>query len=368
LFAVSNQSDNVRVEQSRNVRVKKVEWWKGRVYQNQYHHSTMKYFTMSEKEIEHYEIIKRSLERELIVKEAAELTNLSERHVYRLRNGVKKKGPQGLIHGNRGRESNNKVPEKERRKIVDFFKDENHQDFGPTFATEKLGEIGIQHSSETIRGIMIEEEIWKPKKRKTCDYRSRRERKGHYGEMTQFDGSYHDWFEKGEEDCLLAGIDDATSTITHAQFAEGENENLPDVFSFFNEYFLSIGKPKSIYLDKLSTYYNNLMENKKENLTQFQRAMEELDIEPIPAHSPQAKGRVERLFNTLQDRLIKEMRLKGISSKKEANEYLREEFIPSFNKKYGKKPREKGNFHRKVNEKEDSSKDSFETGYKGCSK
>jgi len=317
-----------------------------------YHHSIM-YITMSRKKIEQYGVIKRSLKGELTVEDVSNLISLSERHVYRLRAEVKKEGPKALVHKNKGKESNNKVQEKTRKKIVGFFDNKKHQDFKPGFTAEKLKENHHVHrSSETIRKIMIEEGIWKPKTKKTVDYRSRRKRKGHYGEMIQFDGSYHDWFEKGKKCCLLAGVDDSTGIIVHARFVK--NENLQDISFYWNEYFLSHGKPFSIYLDKFSTYYNNLTENKKENLTQFQRMMKETDVKPIVAHSPQAKGRVERLFNTLQDRLIKEMRLKNIFTEEKANRYLVEEFLPEFNEKYGKDPLEKGNFHKKVSKEEKS--------------
>jgi hypothetical protein len=310
----------------------------------------MKYFNMSLKEVQKQEIIKRSLRKEITVEGASKINGLSERQIYRLRKGFKEKGIEIFVHGNRGRISNNRIPDEERKRIADIIR-KNYHDFRPTFATEKLAEAhNTYYSPETVRGIMIEYNIWKPKKRKSIDYRQRRERKEHYGEMIQFDGSYHDWFEKGEEICLLAGIDDATSAITHLMFVK--NENLQDIFSFCSEYFLSSGKPLKIYLDKLNAYYNNLVEDKKENLTKFQRAMKELDIEVLTAHSAQAKGRVERLFNTLQDRLVKEMRLKGISNKEDANRYLKEEYITLFNKKYAKPPTKKGNFHRKLTERE----------------
>jgi hypothetical protein len=171
--------------------------------------------------------------------------------------------------------------------------------------------------------------------------------------MEQFDGSYEYWFEdRGPYCCLLASIDDAKGTITEAKFVSDEG-TLP-VFGFWEEYFLTQGKPRSIYLDKLRTYYNNLKPalDDEEMLTQFQRAMRELAVEPIVAHSPQAKGRIENLFKTLQDRLIKEMRLKNISDINTANRFLKEEFIPWFNAKYGLEPARKANLHRKLTQQE----------------
>jgi len=176
--------------------------------------------------------------------------------------------------------------------------------------------------------------------------------KEYYGEMEQFDGSYEYWFEnRGPYCCLLISVDDATSKITQAQFVQDEG-TFP-VFRFWQEYLLTHGKPRSIYLDRLRTYYNNILPEKDEEmLTQFQRAMRELGIEPIVAYSPQAKGRVENRFKALQNRLIKEMRLRNISDIKRANQFLKEEFIPWFNQKYGKEPVKKTDLHRKLTLKE----------------
>jgi len=162
----------------------------------------------------------------------------------------------------------------------------------------------------------------------------------------QFDGSYEKCFEnRGPECCLLASIDDATGIVPLAQFVD--DEGVMPVFKFWLDYLLRIGKPKSIYLDKFSTYHNNHASAKdnQELLTQFQRAAQEIGIELIVAHSPQAKGRIERLFGTLQDRLIKEMRLKGISNKKTANAFLEKEFLPWFNNRFARQSRKKGNLH-----------------------
>lgn len=245
------------------------------------------------------------------------------------------------------------MPETERQKIVKLLH-WRYSDFKPTHASEKLAEVhNIRKDSKTIRQIMITEGLWKSRRKKKLEYRCSRPRKEHYGEMEQFDGSYHRWFEnRAPECCLLASIDDATSKVTEARFVKDEG-TLP-VFDFFHEYFLTHGKPRSIYLDKLRTYYNNLkpaLEN-EEMLTQFQRAMRELNVEPIVAHSPQAKGRIERLFNTFQDRLVKELRLKNISDFKIANKFLKEEFIPWFNNRHSLEPLKRVNLHRKLNQQE----------------
>ena len=313
----------------------------------------MFYISMSQKDLDRYEIIQRSLRKEITVEKAGELLSISERQVYRLRNKIKQNGAQGLIHISRGRPSNRKIPDKEQQKIIKLLH-KHYYDFKPTHAAEKLQAHSINRDPKTIRQIMIDQGLWKPSKRKQAKYRCQRPRKEHFGEMQQFDGSYEKWFEdRGPQDwCLLAAIDDATGTITKAQFAPHEG-TLP-VFSFWKDYFAQHGKPRSIYLDKLRTYYNNhpCARDAEEMLTQFQRAMRQLGIEPIVAHSPQAKGRIERLFGTLQNRLIKEMRLKNISAPETANQFLEQEFIPWFNNRYAVLAKSKADLHRKLTRQE----------------
>lgn len=313
----------------------------------------MTYISMSKKDLDKYDVIKRTIRREITVKKAGELLRLCERQIHRLKNKIKERGAAGLIHGNRGKPSNRRMPEKERQKIISILR-QRYSDFRPTHASEKLRDIhGIDKDPKTIRLIMTAEGLWKPKKQRGSEYRCARPRKDHFGEMQQFDGSYHLWFEdRGPEYCLLASIDDAANNVTQAQFAKDEG-TLP-VFGFWNGYFLIHGKPRSIYLDKLRTYYNNHPGalGDEEMLTQFQRAMRELGIEPIVAHSPQAKGRIERLFATFQDRLVKELRLRNISDPETANQFLKEEFIPWFNQRYGVEPNQKANLHRKLSRQE----------------
>ena len=313
----------------------------------------MTYISMSQQDLNKYDVIKRAIRKEITVKKAGELLHLCERQIYRLKDRVRQKGAEGLIHGNRGKSSNRRMPERERQQIINLLH-QCYSGFKPTHTSEKLAEVhGIKKDPKTIRQIMIGEELWIPRKQKKPDYRSSRPRKEHYGEMEQFDGSYEYWFEnRGPYGCLLASIDDAKGTITEAKFAADEG-TLP-VFDFWKEYFLTHGKPRSIYLDKLRTYYNNLKPalDDEEMLTQFQRAMRKLGVEPIVAHSPQAKGRIENLFKTLQDRLIKEMRLKNISDIKTANQFLKKEFLPWFNQKYGREPAKKANLHRQLTQTE----------------
>lgn len=182
-------------------------------------------------------------------------------------------------------------------------------------------------------------------------HRTWRERRAHRGELIQFDGSYHDWFEgRGEtnEQCLLAAIDDATSEVLHAEFAA--HEGVLPVMGFWRVYAGRHGLPKAIYVDKFSTYRMHVREAREntDTKTQLQRAMTTVGVEVIFANSSQAKGRIERLFKTFQDRLVKELRFRNISSVKEANRFLTKEFLPAFNKKFAVAPRDQDDFHRPV--------------------
>ena len=309
---------------------------------------------MSVKELDRFQIIKKLVGEYINGTEAAKLLHLSVRQIRRLKVRVKKSGAKGLIHGNRGMESHNRINKNEKEKIIGLLH-ERFNDFGPAFASEKLSEDhGIDRDPKTIRQIMTDEGLWKPRlKKKASVHRVWRERRSCYGEMIQFDGSYEDWFEKrGGKKCLLAGIDDATGNLVFAKF--DEHEGVFPVFGFWQKYLVRNGKPRSIYLDKFSTYNINhqLAKENNDTLTQFERAAAELRIELIKANSPQAKGRVERLFETLQDRLIKELRLANISTVDGANIFLEKIFIPKFNARFSVEPRNKTDLHQKLNQKE----------------
>ena len=310
---------------------------------------------MTPKEVNRCGIIKKLLNKEINSPDAARLLKLSLRQTKRLKAKAKQGGLKALIHAGRGKQSNRKIPSKEKEAIADIIRRRYH-DFKPTFASEKLAQNhNIKRDPKTIRRIMIDEYLWTPKKKKQKEYHSWRQRKACYGEMLQFDGSYHHWVEdRGPEWCLLAAIDDATGIPVEARF--DFNEGVIPVFQFWKEYAEKHGKPHSIYLDKFSTYKMNqraAIEN-HDTETQFQRAMRQLGIEPITAHSPQAKGRIERLFNTFQDRLVKEMRLKGISAIDQADQFLKEEFLPSYKVKYAVEPASNANLHQPLSPKERS--------------
>lgn len=308
--------------------------------------------TMTSKELSRYETIKRLIEGMINGTQASKQLRLTIRQVKRLKASVKLNGAKGLIHGNRGKPGNRKLSEKIINKAKQYLKKYYH-DFKPTFASEKLQERhGIKLGREKVRQIMIDEKLWKPKsKMETRKYRSWRPRKEYYGQMEQFDGSYHKWFEdRGKEDCLLASIDDATGKITQAAFAD--HEGVTPAFLFWKKYASAIGKPVSIYLDRHSTYKVNSKSvfDDPKVLTQFERAMKDLDIHIIHAYSPQAKGRIERLFGTLQDRLIKELRLEKINTAPTANEFLQKKFITKFNDKFSVDAQSQGDLHRKLTE------------------
>ncbi|MBU0568952.1 ISNCY family transposase [bacterium] len=310
---------------------------------------TQKLITMAQSELTKCEVISKLLGGSINGTDASKQLNLSIRHIRRLKAKVKVSGAAGLIHGNRGQESNRKIKSEIIKKAVEHLKTK-YLGFDPTHASEKLDENNnIQLGKETVRQIMIKEKLWTVKPRKQPkQYRSWRARKDNYGKMQQFDGSYHLWLEdRAEELCLLLSVDDATGKITHAKF--DYNEGVIAVFKFWTEYINKHGLPTSIYLDKFSTYKINhpsAVDN-KELMTQFQRATKQVGINLITAHSAQAKGRVERMNKTLQNRLVKEMRLANISTVEDANKFL-QEYIPKFNDKFSVVPARRANLHKTV--------------------
>ena len=280
---------------------------------------------MSSQEHDRLNLLEEVKKRKITIMEAAELCDLSERQFYRIKSSYEKEGISGIIHKSRGRPSNRGFSPTLKTKVIKIYR-ENYRDFGPTFFSEKLEEyhqIKIDH--ETLRRwIRSSGHVgWQRKKR---PHRRRRERRIAYGEMLQFDGSHHNWFEdRGEKCCLLLGIDDARSKV-HMRFSP--TESTESVFIELQDYVEEIGIPHSIYVDRHSVYY----EKGKE--TEFSRAMKKMNVKIIYAKTPQAKGRVERGNRTLQDRLVKEMRLRGISTIGEANKYLQDEFIEKYNSQF----------------------------------
>jgi hypothetical protein len=318
----------------------------------------MENIIMSRKENERVKVVGDILAGRRTQVSEAERLKVTTRAIRYWMKSFEEDGAEGLVHGNRGKESRRRVPKKERKKIVSLIK-KKYADFGPTLASEKLSELHkIERDPKTIRTIMVEEKIWVPGARVcrvTAIHRSWRERRSRRGELVQFDGSYHDWFEGrngNTKSCLLAAIDDASGDLLWMQFAEHEG-TLP-VMRFFTQYVNKHGLPASLYLDRFSTYKmtQDLAVQNPDLKTQLQRAMETLGVKLIFALSPQAKGRVERLFKTLQDRLVKELRIRKISSPKEANLFLEETYLVAYTRKYGVEPKESEDAHRPLSKKE----------------
>jgi len=315
--------------------------------------------TMTKTEARRYDVIKNLIAGKIDGSEAAKALNLSVRQIKRIKKKVIKLKIKGVIHGNRGKISHNKTDPKITTQAKKLLKTTYH-DFNPLLAQEHLRDDNqIDLSSETVRQLMITDGLWKARKKgQAKPKRSWRERKENYGEMQQFDGSYHNWFEGnnveevGLEQCLLLAVDDATGKPTKAEFAL--NEGVVAVFKFWKEYFEDNGKPVSIYSDRFSTYkvnHKNAVDN-KDLMTQYERAMQQLNVRVIHANSPQAKGRVEKMNGTFQRRLVKEMRLAKIKTIAEANIFLKEVFIPKFNKQFAVEPKKPADLHQKLSDKE----------------
>ncbi len=311
-----------------------------------------KLLTMSKKELMRIEIMQRIEEQGLNQKEAAEILKVTERHVRRLLQAYRQSGAGGLISKRRGKPSNNQLKGEVKQQAIDLIF-RNYHDFGPTLAHEKLTEQhGLKLSVETVRKLMISAGLWKPKKSKKLVVHQMRERRACFGELVQLDGSPHAWFEERGEVCnLLVYIDDATGRLMELYFTPGET-----TFSYFaatERYLARHGKPAAFYSDRNSIFKVNIKNALTgSGMTQFGRAMKELGIEIICANTPQAKGRVERAIQILQDRLVKEMRLRAISSIEVANEYVAE-FMANYNERFAVEPRSTHNMHRLAGPLED---------------
>jgi len=308
---------------------------------------TQKLIVMTEKESMRYDLIQSLIDGKINGTDASKQIGVTVRHIKRMKASVIKNKMKGIIHASRGQTGNRSLDVETVENAKQYLK-EKYYDFGPLFASEKLEENhDIKINKESVRQIMIAENLWKPKPRKQPKNRHVwRARKDNYGEMQQFDGSYDVWFGT-DESCLLLSVDDATGKITHAKF--DYNESTVAVFKFWQEYFTLNGLPLSVYLDKFSTYkvnHKNAVDN-KDLITQFQRATNQVGVKLITAHSPQAKGRVERMNKTLQDRLVKELRLAGITDIENANKFL-EKYIPKFNAKFAVVPNRKKDLHKKL--------------------
>ncbi len=302
--------------------------------------------TMSNEEITRLEVMQRLKDKRLIQKEAARMLGISIRQVKRLYRAYKARGASGLVSQRRGKPSHHRLEPATVQKVIDLVY-ERYRDFGPTLAHEKLTEVhGLKLSDESVRQLMIAEGIWKPKRAKKPSAHPMRERRACFGELVQIDGSEHAWFEdRGPKCTLLVYIDDATGKLLELWFVPAET-----FFAYCEasrHYFERYGKPVAFYSDKHGIFRVNQPRplGLSSGLTQFGRAMQELDIQIICANTPQAKGRIERANQTLQDRLVKELRLQGISDMQAGNAYL-PEFRDDFNRRFAVVPHSSHNAHR----------------------
>ena len=292
--------------------------------------------TMSERDTHRLGVLERVKSGHLSQVQAGLELGLSTRQVRRLLTRYERQGARGLVHCLRGRPSNRRTPQTvldQARQLISTY----YADFGPTLASEKLLERhGIALSVEHTRGLMTQAGLWHPKRRRNKALHPLRERRACRGELIQIDGSPHDWFEGRAPRCtLLVFIDDATSELMALRFVEQETTR--DYLSVLHQYILTHGLPACLYSDRHSIFVTNHGQQEHVKPTRFHQALQRLGIEAIQANSPQAKGRVERANQTLQDRLVKEMRLAGINGMQQANAWL-EAFRRAHNQRFAVAP------------------------------
>ena len=301
---------------------------------------------MSKKEREQVKVFELITNKAMTQKAASIRLNMTTRGIRKKFERFKKYGDRGLIHASRGRLSRKRWSIDESTIAINLLRNE-WKEFGPTFAAEKLKELhSIKISKETLRQNMIKNGLWSPKKNR-FKHRVRRQRRMFFGVMTQLDGSPHDWFEgRGPRCTLLVFIDDATSKIVWLEFVKSESTK--DVMQAMKKYILSHGIPREFYVDYGSVFSVNTNNPDREKITQWERCCKELGIDVIHARSPQAKGRVERANRTLQDRLIKEFRLKNISSIDGANLFVQNDYIHQHNQKFAVQATLEENVYRSI--------------------
>jgi transposase len=309
---------------------------------------------LSKKELKRGGILARVKSGELLLRNAAELMRTSYRNAKRLWKRYQSGGAGALKHGNAGRKSNRARPAKERRKILRIVREKYGGDeksrFGPTLAAEHLAsEDGVEIHPETLRRWMLAEGLWM-KARKRKQHRKRRDRREHFGELVQLDGSFHDWYQKrAARACLMNMVDDASSTV---EAGLGDAETIWAAVGVLRQWIAKYGVPLALYTDWKNVYLREPTEKEqlhgKVPVTQFGRMCEKLDIKIIAANSPQAKGRVERGNSTHQDRLIKKMGRKKIRTHEEANRFLQEEYLADHNARFAQEPASPQDYHRKA--------------------
>jgi transposase len=301
--------------------------------------------TMNTKELERLCLIEKVIDKRLSQMMAAQHLGLTVRQIKRLVRQYKDYGAEGLVSKQRGSRSNRKYSD-EKIEAIKTLVMTHYYDFGPKFAAEKLYEKhAIKVSKETLRQWMVNWGLWKAKRQKQVQVHPQRERRACFGELIQIDGSPHPWFEeRGPKCCLLVAIDDATSQLCSLHFEP--TETTEGYFKLMHKYIIEYGLPLATYSDRHGIFRINLPAASEETETQFGRAARQLGIEVICAHSPEAKGRVERANQTLQDRLVKEMRLLGISDIESANAYL-PTYIQDHNSRFAVEAQSSENANRK---------------------
>jgi len=312
--------------------------------------------TLSTRELDRVEVIRRVIRRELRQGKAAKMLGLTPRQVRRLCIAYREQGPPGLASLKRGRPSNHRLPTQIQERAIELVR-QHYADFGPTLAREKLIELHeVRVGRETLRKWMLSAGLWLPRAARKATPHQPRGRRECFGELIQIDGCRHHWFEdRGPECALLVYVDDATSKLMELRFVLSESAF--DYFDATRSYLERHGKPVAFYSDKHSIFraYHDGATGRFKGVTQFGRALADLNIDIICANSPQAKGRVERMNLTLQDRLVKELRLRGISTKEDANRFA-PEFMDDYNRRFGRAPVNPHNVHRPLRADEDLSR------------
>lgn len=316
---------------------------------------------MTQKERDRLVALKKAKKRLITQKQAAAELGVSERQVRRVLRSLKKRGDRAVIHALRGQPSNRKIAEKTREQAIRILSQEEYRDFGPTLAAEYLAKKHkLAVSRETLRGWMLAAQLWRAKPKRVEKVHTWRSRRSRCGELVQWDSSVHDWLEgRGPKLYLISLLDDATSRLL-ARFVE--HDSTEENMRVLQRYLEQNGRPLSFYTDKASLFAN-LPKTRRGELagkdapplppTQIGRALQELGIEWIAAHSPQAKGRIERGFGTAQDRLVKGLRVAEAKALEEANAYLESEFLPWWNQTLTVRPASSDDAHRPLGQEHD---------------
>ncbi len=305
----------------------------------------MELVTMSKAEMNRLEVMGQLEEKRMTQRAAAEILGMSIRQVRRLLRAYRREGAAGLVSKQRGKPSHHQLDRETVQAAIDLLHG-RYAGFGPTLAHEKMVEgEGLKLGLGSVRKIMIEEGLWKAKKARKVEVHQMRERRASQGELEQMDGTDHDWFEgRGERCTLLVMIDDATGQLGALSFVP--EESFFGYCGLLRQYLAAHGRPAGLYTDRHGIFRVNIPNTSSgDNLTQFGRAMQSLEIPILCANTPQAKGRVERANKTLQDRLVKEMRLRGINNMQQGNAYL-PEFMADFNARFAVPPRSTLDAHR----------------------